>query len=112
MDATTFLREQARLCRSYDGCMECLLRDAGCSTVSDEIFIDKKVAIVEKWAKEHPTKTRMSEFLKHYPNAPIKESDGLPMLCGCNLESGYFERKCRGTTCEECRKEYWLEEIE
>ena len=38
-----------------------------------EIFYpEKAIAIVQKWSDEHPQKTYLTEFLKHYPNAQLK----------------------------------------
>lgn len=74
---------------------------------------------VEQWAKEHPVKTRQSEFLKMFPNARI-ESDGMPSICPIVVDKRCYnkdddalccfvrdEEKCR-----KCRRDFWLKEIE
>ena len=49
---------------------------------------------VEQWAKEHPVKTRQSEFLKMYPNARI--DDGVIFLVPCAIDTvEYDSYKCR-----------------
>lgn len=32
----------------------------------------KAIEIIQKWSDEHPLKTYLSEFLKHYPNATLQ----------------------------------------
>lgn len=78
---------------------------------------EKAVAIVEKWAKEHPKKTRQSEFLKIFPEAPIFE--GVLEIEPCKLVGSKFNtEECHSydefglSACYECRKNYWLEEVE
>lgn len=42
-------------------------------------YPEKAIVIVQKWSDEHPQKTYLSEFLKHYPNAEL--SHGVPKTC-------------------------------
>lgn len=75
---------------------------------------EEAVAIVEKWAKEHPIKTRQSEFLKMFPRAERGE-DGLIVFCPENFDSKIECPSKKGGgygQCNECRKKYWLEEVE
>ena len=72
-------------------------------------YPEKAVEIVEKWAEEHPTRTRQSEFLKLIPNADT-DKDGVLDVCPRSVER-LFEIVCSNRTCSECRKEYWLVEI-
>ena len=71
---------------------------------------------VEQWAKEHPVKTRQSEFLKQWPDAEISD-DGLPSIAPCQLNvlfiHGKAQKDCedRGV-CNKCRRDFWLKEIE
>ena len=73
------------------------------------------VAIVEQWAKEHPKKTRQSEFLKMFPRASMT-ADGIIAFCPDSMDSEFeCPRKTRDNIdpiCGECRREYWLEEVE
>ena len=78
---------------------------------------EEAVAIVEKWSKEHPRKTRQSEFLKMFPNAQIFE--GVLKIEPCELiDSKLNSEECHSydefglSGCYECRKNYWLEEVE
>lgn len=73
------------------------------------------VAQVETWAKEHPIKTRKSEFLKLFPNA-LLESDKLPIIAPCLVEPEFYKKKfeesdCSLNGCNECRRKYWLQEV-
>lgn len=87
------------------------------STVQKYISAYKKndcegmVKAAEQWAAEHPVKTRQSEFLKQWPDARIKKADGLPMASPCDLD-GKLAGKCDGIRCPECRKKFWLAEVE
>lgn len=42
-------------------------------------YPEEAIGIVQKWSNEHPQKTYLSEFLKHYPNAEL--SHGVPKAC-------------------------------
>ena len=71
---------------------------------------------VEQWAKEHPVKTRQSEFLKMWPDTEISD-DGLPSIAPCQLNIELLQcesqEDCedRGV-CDKCRHDFWLQEIE
>ena len=117
MDAVEFLKALGRLCNNYLCGDNCPLIDS-CDDESDDGYV-RKVQIVEQWAKEHPVKTRQSEFLKMFPNARI-ESDGMPSICPIVVDKRCYnkdddalccfvrdEEKCR-----KCRRDFWLKEIE
>ena len=114
MDAVEYVKQRDRMCDYYVNCGDCPAGDYGvCSSLNG---IPKMVPIVEKWAKEHPVKTRMSEFLKQWPNAEIGY-DGLPHVAPCQLDvkliHGESQKDCedRGV-CDKCRHDFWLKEIE
>lgn len=68
------------------------------------------VAEVEQWSKEHPRKTRQSVFLEQYSNAKIVE--GVLAICPYNL--GLID-KCKSEMlrlCYDCRREFWMQEVE
>lgn len=114
MDAMEFLTERARMCGNYSPhCGDCPLSKENCSYIRKTKEQEEKViAIVEQWSKEHPKKTRMSEFLKQYPNAPISEVDGLPDMGPCLLDwTLHKESICGKLSCSECREQYWTEEV-
>lgn len=71
---------------------------------------EEVVVEVEEWAKEHPTKTRQSEFLKHYPGARIL-AHGCLNACPMNVFSD-ADINCNAQPCFECKKAFWLAEVE
>lgn len=114
MDTVEYVKQRERMCDYYANCYGCPARDYERCSSLDGIF--KLVPIVEQWAKEHPVKTRQSEFLKMYPEAEIGD-DGLPGVDPCQLykemanveiHDGY----CNKYGCAECRHDFWLKEIE
>ena len=68
------------------------------------------VEAAEQWAAEHPVKTRQSEFLKHYPGARIT-IDGYLHACPMDVFSD-TGINCNARNCFECRKKFWLAEVE
>lgn len=77
----------------------------------NENFIDEAINRLQKWSNEHPQKTYLTEFLKHYPNADLID-DGYPSdICVAQLGlcedcEGYDENgtyiTTRKVTCKEC----------
>lgn len=113
MDAVEYVKQRERMCDYYVNCGDCPVCDyQGCSSLSE---IPNLVPIVEKWAKEHPVKTRQSEFLKMWPDAEIGD-DGLPSIAPCQLNVELLQcesqKDCedRGV-CDKCRRDFWLKEI-
>lgn len=118
MDAVEYLKEAIRICNTTNDCKECPFRNLKatfpCHSWVDSVDVanpEKAVEIVEKWAAKHPKKTRQSEFLKIYPH--VKRFDGIININPCVIENGYRPNgdECMAS-CVECRKEYWLGEVE
>lgn len=126
MGAVEFLEEHNRMCGALgdectdkDGTLCPLLVAArkvgkGCYGYTKS-HPAEAVEIVERWAKEHPRKTRQSEFLKMFPRAGLGD-DGLIVFCPEDFDSK-FECPLKayngeGNCCKQCRKKYWLEEVE
>ena len=68
MDAVEYTKTLRRLCESQANCPECPLHEnceednyGYCNGNASE-YVEKSVHIVEQWAKDHPVKTRQSEF--------------------------------------------------
>lgn len=105
------------MCRANDNCSTCPLKEEHlgtfCTNISDDSLVNKKIATVEKWSKEHPIKTRMSEFLKQYPKVRISETEKFPSIKPCYLDTSIKDKLCESSLrCNVCREKYWLEEIE
>ena len=122
MDAIKFIKEINRLCEAQEDCKDCPLIGHVCDVNTATIMscyniesVQKMVQIVEQWAKDHPIKTRKSEFLKMFPNADLKI---ITRLLPCSLDEtlkplrcakyGYLSITCR---CDRCRFDYWNEEV-
>lgn len=112
MDAVKFLKERKRMCRTCKTCKNCELNTKHCCSEATEAQMIEAIEIVEKWSKEHPAKTRMSEFLKQYPNANLTD-EGVPNVLPCELDRRFLTSgNCSKMSCTDCYVQYWLEEIE
>lgn len=112
MDAVEYLKTLCRMCHCE--CLKCEFGKArsGFETcpVWQRTHPEEAVAIAEKWADEHPAKTRQSEFLKHYPGARIL-AHGCLNACPMDVFSD-ADINCNAQPCFECKKEFWLAEVE
>lgn len=111
MDAVKFVETLGRMCDAE--CIKCEFRKrlSGFETcaVWRKTHPEEAVAIVEQWAAEHPTKTRQSEFLKLFPNAQTDSG----CLNACPMDVfGNMGINCNKQTCYECKKKFWLTEVE
>lgn len=110
MDAVEFLDKVDRL--SKRGSTEEKMRYNDYRTAGDNT---RAVKFVERWAAEHPAKTRQSVFLERYPEARIGD-DGVLKINPCFLSASH--RNVRGNCatmgreCSDCRREFWLAEVE
>ena len=113
MDAVEYVKQRERMCDYYVNCGDCPAGNyEGCASLNE---IPNMVPIVEKWAKEHPVKTRQSEFLKQWPDAEIGD-DGYPSVAPCQLYKDMEEKDENGVCCKTCgcgicRRDFWLKEI-
>lgn len=122
MDAIKYLKTKQRMCTAHRcECKHCPLSldnngvELNCY-MFQECRPEEAVAIVEKWAAEHPAKTRQSEFLKMFPNVPL-DKHGVTNVFVCHVDKQYgdgdtYEYNCHGVSCADCRRKYWSEEIE
>lgn len=112
MDAVEFLKKGRQMCDSFDGCDGCP-GAAGACFINDTTWCKNPegvVAAVEKWAKDHPAKTRQSEFLKMFPKVPMK--DDVIDICPATVVKGLKNAEhCNHILCEDCRKAFWLMEV-
>lgn len=101
MDAVKFIEERNRMC----------------GTMSEVWGVDAAQIVknTEEWSAAHPRKTRQSVFLKQWPEAEL-DTNGAVAICPTILSRDYrsANRRCKhiGTACSDCRKEYWLQEVE
>lgn len=100
-----YKEEMNRMCQYLDSCRDCVLDDDTCNDI-DELS-PKHIEIVQKWSDEHPVKTRQSELLELFPDAPLR-GDGIVNIC---VSAVVKHIDCR-LSCSDCMKEFWLQEVE
>ena len=122
MDVVKFIEERNRMCKSFvGGCKGCPASNACEDNLScaigyaSTLDATKQVAIVEKWSKEHHRKTRQSVFLEQYPDA-VLDGVGVLRICPIYLSAEYRDDcnggKNIGKKCSDCRREFWMQEVE
>jgi hypothetical protein len=114
MEALEFLKERKRMCRSFCGsCRGCPCEKVRCalnSLTSDDDY-KRIVAAVEEWSAAHPRKTRQSVFLAQWPNC-MMDNYGVVGLCPRNVDKNYICDLNRSAGCPDCRREFWMQEVE
>lgn len=88
MEAVEFMKQKNRMCDYYCGAM-CTHDDSGetcpASSIDCEIMTDKPerlVAIVEKWAKEHPEETEQEQQKPEQEQKYIVRADSAGVFFG------------------------------
>jgi len=116
MDAVKFIEELGRMCKSMNGdCNQpCPITNwCGKGKKRQAEFAHDIVSAVEQWSAAHPRKTRQSVFLEQYPNAKVVGDTGVPTVYPCYIEQGMDDVKyCNSLSCSECRREFWMQEVE
>lgn len=125
MDAVKFIKERARMCDSLFGCEGCPANSQ--ENGLGECFVgikskyapEQQIEIVDKWSKEHPLKTRQSVFLEQWPEANVDKSTGVLIICPAALKKEYRDDRgaCNAYSiesgvCNDCRRKFWLQEVE
>ncbi len=105
MDAVKFLQERSRMYKS----------GAATPSIGLEDDYDPVIAVkvVEEWSAAHPRKTRQSVFLEQWPNARPAD-DGVLTFCPKRFD---FHISCLAEChslkkCSDCRREFWMQEVE
>lgn len=121
MEAVEFLKEAKRYCKwcknaAGDGkkrlCEVCYFEKLNGIFNLPPMAYRKFVETVEEWRKGHPAETRQSEFLKMFPNAKLSEN-GILCTPPCEVDKHFFENQsCNVTKCDDCRRNFWLKEVE
>lgn len=99
MDAVKFIEERNRMC----------------GTMSEVWGVDAAQIVknTEEWAAAHPRKTRKSVFLERYPNAQVVADTDIPCVYPCDIEQGMKDvNYCESLSCYDCRREFWMQEVE
>lgn len=122
MDAIKFIEERNRMCESFGTkCKGCPAfndneNEMNCEvSVTSTLDATAQIAIVEKWSAEHQRKTRQSVFLEQYPETALDEY-GVITICPMDISTIHrnSDGLCRYTEslCMDCRREFWMQEIE
>ena len=106
MDAVKFIEEHRRMYK---------VTGKHLPTLAEGIPAEDVVKEVEEWSAAHPRKTRQSVFLEHYPEACIS-THGVLLVCPCLISASHRNAGGGCATidrrCDDCRKEYWMQEVE
>lgn len=93
------------------GCSNCPLcsmnnnKGQSC-TAFEMLYPEKAIEIVQRWSDEHPQRTYLTEFLKHYPNT-LPDDDGTPAGV-CLYALGLINKDDCDNNCVKC----WNQPIE
>lgn len=101
MDAVKFIEERNRMC----------------GTMSEMWGVDAAQIVknTEEWSAAHPRKTRQSVFLEQYPEALVLDGGTLslcPVLFSSEYRNAYGGCASPYGSCAECRREFWMQEVE
>ena len=68
---------------------------------------------VEEWSAAHPRKTRQSAFLEQWPNAELDSNDVI-VIDPCDIDKTIYRKDngCYNNNCDDCRREFWMQEVE
>lgn len=117
MDAVNFLKEKERMCKTCGSCILCpAWMDDGCLVnVRSGASPEQQINLVKVWAEQHHAKTRQDVFLEQYPEAEI-DLNGLLEVCPAPIFLSHRGKRggCSDfhKNCVECRREFWLQEVE
>lgn len=106
MDAVKFIEEHRRM---YKVDIKHL------PTLAEGIPAEDVVKEVEEWAAAHPRKTRKSVFLEQYPEALVFDGGTLsacPVLFSFGYRNAYGGCASPYGSCADCRREFWMQEVE
>lgn len=104
MDAVRFVEERRRMFAVTGENPKYSLFNMG--TPAEEV-----VREVEEWATAHPRKTRQSVFMEQWPNC-MMDDDGAVGMCPRNVDKTYICDLKRSSGCADCRREFWMQEVE
>lgn len=106
MDAVKFIEEHRRMYK---------VTGKHLPTLAEGIPAEDVVKEVEEWAAAHPRKTRKSVFLEQYPEALVFDGGTLsacPVLFSFGYRNAYGGCASPYGSCAECRREFWMQEVE
>ena len=119
MDAVKFVKEYLRMCTKVDECEDCPVYKTDFCTVPakerSQESAEEIVELVEEWSAAHPRKTRQSVFLEQWPEARVDDNECV-YICPADVSASYRDESggCAvvGVLCPDCRREFWMQEVE
>lgn len=108
MDAVKFVEERRRMFAVTGTNPKYSLFNM--STCAEDV-----VKEVEEWSAAHPRKTRQSVFLEQYPETILDAFGALqicPMVISAAHRDSDGECKDPAKMCIDCRREFWMQEVE
>lgn len=106
MDAVKFIEERRRMYK---------VTGKHSPTLAGWIPAEDVVKEVEEWSAAHPRKTRQSVFLEQWPEARVDDNEGV-YICPADVSANYRDESggCAvvGVLCPDCRREFWMQEVE
>ena len=123
MDAVKFIEERNRMCDSFgDGCTGCPASNACKNELCCAFYLwstldaTAQIAIVEEWSAAHPRKTRQNVFMEQYPEAGALDEYGVLRICPIGISAAHrdIDGLCKNPErlCIDCRREFWMQEVE
>lgn len=109
MEALELFKIRERMCKQ--GCKNCPVSYTNNGFQIDCLvfmftYPEKFEQLVERWAVEHPFKSRTDKLKELFPNT--QTFDDIPIICPAIIEGAPNEGfGCDIKTCGECRREYW-----
>lgn len=103
MDAVKFIKECRRMYK---------VTGKHLSVLGEWNSAEGVVKEVEEWATAHPCRTRQNVFLEQWPNAEI-DCQGVIAIDPCDLDSTMHGKDgdCYNGNCDECRLDFWTQEV-
>lgn len=110
MDAIEFVKQLRRMDEKGVLKKRFIYTCAGRETDSPEDV----VAEVEQWSAAHPRKTRQRVFLEQWPEARIDKAGILEIFPCAVCATLRNKRECCTSdfSCIDCRREFWMQEVE
>ena len=109
-DYARFMKEY---CKNQQECDGCPLMDKSTGMLCDDFIREHSEEANEnilKWCEKHPVKTRQDKFLEMFPNA-VLVNDEVIGICPDTID-GQYGAICNKLTCDDCRRKYWLAEVD
>ena len=111
MDAVECMKAVTRMLKS--GTIDCAIQKYISAQKKNDY--EGMVEAAEQWAAEHSIKTRQSVFLEQFPNVRLDTNEIIDISpCRVDPKQYPFNGKdcCKFRSCGECRREFWMQEVE